>query len=63
MLTEVTDQKRDGRAITKVDGFIKSSNGNLHRKITTCGWKLLVEFKDGSVYWFILNYLKQSNLV
>ena len=62
VLTEVTDHKNDDSAISKVDGFIKSSSGNLHRKSTTCGWKLLVEWKDGSVDWVPLKELKQYNL-
>ena len=62
VLTEVTDQKKDDSAIAKVDGFIKSSSGNLHRKRTTCGWKLLVECKDGSVGWVTLKEIKQYNL-
>ena len=44
-------------------GFTNSSSGNLHRKSKTFGWKLLVEFKDGSVDWVPLNDLKQSNPV
>ena len=44
--TEVTGHKKDDSSISKVDSFIKSSSGNLHRKRTTCGWKLLVEWKD-----------------
>ena len=60
MLTEVTDHKRNDTAITKVNDFIKSSNG---RKRTTFRWKRLVEWKDGSVGWVPLNYLKQSNPV
>ena len=63
ILTEVTDHKKDDSAISKVDGFIKSSSGNLHQKRTTHGWKLLVEWKDGSVDWVPLNDLKQSNPV
>ena len=63
VLTEVTDHKKDNSAIAKVDGFIKSSSGNLHQKRTTLGWKLLVEWKDVSVDWFPLNDLKQSNPV
>ena len=37
VLNEVNDYKRYGRAITTVDGFIRSSNGNLHRKRKACG--------------------------
>ena len=63
VLTEVTDQKKDDNAIAKVGGFIKSSSGNLHQKRTTPVWKLLVEWKDGSVDWVPLKDLKQSSPV
>ena len=49
VLTEVTDQNKDDISIYKVDGFIKSSSGKLHWKRKTCGCKLLVEWRDGSV--------------
>ena len=42
VLTEVTEHKRYDKAITNVNGFIKSIDGNLHRKRTTHVWKLLV---------------------
>ena len=63
MLTKVTDHKRYDSSITKVNSFIKSSNGNLHRNSTCRGWKLAVECKDMSVYWFPLKYLKKYNPV
>ena len=63
VLTEVTEHKKDDSAISKVDGFIKSSSGKLRWKRTTREWKLLVEFKDGSVDWVPLKYLEQSNPV
>ena len=43
VLTELTDHKKYDSDIVKVGGFINSSSGNLHRKRTTHGWKLLVE--------------------
>ena len=46
VLTEVTDHKKDDSAIAKVDGFIKSISGKIYRNRTTCGWKILVEWKD-----------------
>ena len=49
LLTEVTDHNKDDSAIAKVDGFIKSSSGNIHQKGTTCRWTLLVEWNYGSV--------------
>ena len=63
LLTEVTDNKKDDSDIVKVGGFIKYSSGNLHRKRTSHGWKLLVEYKEGSVDWVPLKYLKHPNLV
>ena len=63
LITEVTDQKKGDSAISKVGVFIKSISGNLQLKRTTCGWRILVEWKYGSVYWVPLNYLKQSNPV
>ena len=63
VLTEVTDHKKDDSSIAKADGFIKSSSGNLHWKRTTCEWKLLVEWKDGSVDWVPIKDLKQSKPV
>ena len=63
VLNEVTDHKKDYSDMAKVDGFIKSSSGNLHRKRTTCGQKLLVEWKDGLVDWVPLKDLKQFNPV
>ena len=49
--------------ITQVDSFIKSSNGNLQHKRTTCSCKILVEWKDDSADWVPLKDLKQSNPV
>ena len=63
VLTKVTDYKKDYSAISKVDYFIKSISGNLHRNRKTCEWKLLVEWKDGSVDWVPLKGIKQSNPV
>ena len=37
VLNEVTDHNRDDRYINKVDCFIKSSNGKIHRKRTARG--------------------------
>ena len=41
--TEVTDHKRNDCVITKVNGFIKSSNGNLQQNKKTRIWKILSE--------------------
>ena len=59
----MTGHKKGDINISKLDGFINSSSGNLHRKRTTRGWKLLVEWKDGSVDWDPLKDLKHYNSV
>ena len=38
VLTEVTDNKKYDSAIANVNGFIKSSSENLHRKRTPSEW-------------------------
>ena len=63
VVTKVTDHKRYDSAITKVEGFIRSSNGNLHWKRNNRGCIILVEWKEVSVDWFPLKYFKHSNLV
>ena len=63
LLTEVTDNKKDGSDISKVDSFINCISGNLQRKRATHGWKCLVKWKYGSVDWVPLKDLKQSNTV
>ena len=63
VLNEVTYHKKGDSAIANMDGFINSSSGNLHRKRTTSGWKILVEWKDGSVDWVTLKDLEKSNPV
>ena len=63
LLTEVTDRKKYCSAITKVNGFTKYSNGNLHQNRTICGWKILVEWKAIPVYRYSLKELKKNNLV
>ena len=63
VLTEVTEHKRYDSAFTKVNGFIKSINVNLHRNSNTSGWKLLVGWNDSSTDWVPLKDLKQSKPV
>ena len=48
ILKEIVEHKSDASAISKDDVTIRSHNGNLHPKMTTRGWQLLVEWKDGS---------------
>jgi len=59
----IADHKKDSTAIQKEDGFVRSYNGNKVPKKTTRGWKMLVEWKDGSQDWLPLSELKGSNPV
>ena len=62
-LKEIVDHRKDDTAISKDQGFITSHNGNEVRRKTTKGWKLCVEWKDGSTTWVPLSELKASNPV
>ena len=43
VLTEVNDHRKKDSDIVNVDGFIRSSIGNIHQNRTTSGWKMSVE--------------------
>ena len=57
LLSEITDHKYDGNAISTSDGFIKSRNFNNVTKNNMYGWKLQVEWNYGSTSWVPLKYL------
>lgn len=63
VMKEISDHKADGSALKKDDGFFIDQHGRRSPKITTRGWKLLVEWKDGSSSWVPLKDLKESNPV
>ena len=63
LLVEISDHGSNHLAITKKNGFIRSKSGNLQPKMTTRGWSIEVEWKDGSVSWVSLKDLKTSNPV
>ena len=60
VLQEITSHKRDDSAIRKEDGW-SASKGVTRRKVTTKGWKLLVEWKGGATSWIPLVELKDSH--
>jgi hypothetical protein len=61
ILQEITDHKRNGLALSKVDNFIENRHGQRRHKLTTRGWNLLVSWKDDSTHWIPLKALKESN--
>jgi len=63
ILSEITNHMKDGTAIPISDGMVTTRSGVQKPKITTQGWKLQVEWKDGSSSWVKLKDLKESNPV
>jgi hypothetical protein len=61
LLKEILDHKKDGSALSKEDATIISKSGQPRLKQTTRGWKILVEWKDGSTSWVLFRDLKESN--
>jgi hypothetical protein len=59
---EIVDHKTDDRAIKIANGF-DIVNGHRKPKKTTVGWKIMVEFVDGSTVWLPLKDVKDSNPV
>ena len=58
LMNEITDHRKDNKAIPISDGMTRGHNGNESPKITTRGWELLVEWKNGSTSWMKLKDLK-----
>ena len=61
LLGEITEHKRDFSDIRIITGLIRPKNGNQVPKKTTRGWKLLVEWKYGTVGRVSLKDFKESN--
>ena len=58
-LDSIVDHKSD-QALSKDDAFIELK-GKRIRRMTTKGWQLCVQWKDGSTSWEHLKDLKESN--
>ena len=62
LIDEIIDHKKDGSAVAADDGYV-FVNGRRCPRRTTKGWKLCVQWKDGSTSWEPLKDLKESNPV
>ena len=60
LISEIINHETDGDAVTKDDGYLTAKNGKQTRRITTKGWKLLVEWKNGSSSWVPLKDMKEA---
>ncbi len=61
VLEDVIDYRKSTDACRAEDMWVTSKNGNKHRRLTTKGWDLCVQWKDGSTSWIPLKDLKESN--
>ena len=59
MFEEIIDHRSDTSAVLPDDGWT-TLNGKKHRRITTKGWKLCVQWKDGSTSWEPLADMKEA---
>ena len=61
MLDEIIDHRTTHEAVKKEDGYIVNhKRGTKRKKMTTVGWELCVQWKDGSSNWIALKDLKNS---
>ena len=60
LMSEIIDHETDARAMKLADGTFVDKQGRQRPQITTQGWRLLVEWKDGTTTWVPLKDLKES---
>ena len=60
MLGEIMDHRTLPDAISKSQGTYVNKYGVKRQKMTTRGWEVLVEWKDGSSDWVVLKDFKES---
>ena len=61
LLKGIIDHRIADDAISKENGWVQLASGAKKRIVTTRGWDLLVEFKDGTTSWRSLSELKEAN--
>jgi hypothetical protein len=59
LMESLVDYKSDGHAVKVADMYV-TRNGRQHMRKTTIGWKLCVQWKDGTTTWERLADLKES---
>jgi DNA-dependent RNA polymerase auxiliary subunit epsilon len=61
-MESIIDHKTGGHAMDHTDIYIKRGSNKKVRK-TTKGWHFCIEWRDGTISWERLSYLKESNHV
>ena len=59
----ILDYEKSDEAVEKKDFYLKTKSGQRRMRKTTCGWKFLVLWKDGTEQWVPLKDLKESHPV
>ena len=59
LLESIVDHKTNDKAVKFADRFVTVKGRQHHRK-TTAGWKLCIQWRDGSTSWERLADLKES---
>jgi hypothetical protein len=63
LIDEIIDHSSDASAVSRDDMYVDKDGPNRHLRRTTKGWKLLIQWKDGTSTWERLANLKESNPV
>jgi hypothetical protein len=63
LMKEMVDHRSDGSVVPVDNAYHVDPNGRMSRRTTTKGWKLLIEWKDGTMDLLPLKDLKESYLV
>jgi hypothetical protein len=62
LMEAIIDHRSNESAVKQADAFVVV-NGKQHRKKTTKGWELCIQWKDGTTTWQRLADMKESNPV
>lgn len=60
---KVDYKKDEATAVAKADMYVVTRRGGKRLRKTTCGWKLLIKWKDDTESWIPLKDLKESHPV
>ena len=60
LFDEIIAHRTNGKEVKQADAFITSRQGGKRRRMTTQGWEILVQWKDGSTTWVDLKDIKDS---
>ena len=60
LMDEIINHRKNADAIEKKDGLYVTRQGTKRHKVTTRGWELCVQWKDGSSNWVALKDLKHA---